>query len=354
MRLLVLGPGGARHATPARLPGQVAVAAGPLAALRAADGCAEGLVLTVAAAARARLDGFAAQLGYRAIQTKVETDQGPAAVTLYRAAEDPPADAAPWDLQIWAARDKPLVLQMAREVSAYPDAGAAPLGLLRRAVARLRAAEGAPAALRSDFGDGVLTDHRVTRTHAGFFAGEVHRFRHRRFGGDLSPEVNREVFVTGDAVSVLPWDPRRDSVLLIEQIRSGLIARGDPNPMNLEVIAGICDRNEDPTATARREAREEAGLDLGRIVEVGRYYTSPGALTEFVIGFLAEADLGDVTTGIFGLDTEHEDIRRLVVPRREAMAALARGEARNAPLILSLLELERRADGLAAEWARVG
>ena len=53
-----------------------------------------------------------------------------------------------------------------------------------------------------------------------------------------------EVFVTGDAVSVLPWDHRTDRVLLIEQIRAGLIGRGDPNPWNLEVIAGLRDLPE--------------------------------------------------------------------------------------------------------------
>ena len=62
------------------------------------------------------------------------------------------------------------------------------------------------------------------------------------------------------------------------------------------------------------------------------YYTTPGAVSEFVTSIIGEADLANHAEGLHGLDAETEDIRTLIVPREEAMAALARGEARNAPL----------------------
>ncbi len=120
--------------------------------------------------------------------------------------------------------------------------------------------------------------------------------------------------------------------------------------MNLEVVAGLRDRVESPEETARREAREEAGLELGRMVQVAAYYPSPGAMTEFITSFIAEADLSRKTEGLHGLDSEHEDIRTLILPREEAMAALERGEARNAPLMIALYELERRRAELAESW----
>src|SRR5215468_4959557 len=54
----------------------------------------------------------------------------------------------------------------------------------------------------------------------GYFRIDRYRFRHRLFGGGWSGEVVREVFERGHAVGVLPYDPERDSVVLIEQFAS--------------------------------------------------------------------------------------------------------------------------------------
>ena len=39
-------------------------------------------------------------------------------------------------------------------------------------------------------------------------AMEEHRLRHRRFDGAMSEPLDRAVFTSGDAVTVLPFDPR--------------------------------------------------------------------------------------------------------------------------------------------------
>ena len=121
---------------------------------------------------------------------------------------------------------------------------------------------------------------------------EEHRLRHRRFDGGMSDALDRAVFTSGDAVTVLPFDPRAGTVLLIEQFRAAPYARRDPHPWCLETVAGRCDRPEPPEATARREAREEAGLELGRLERIAGYYPSPGIAAEYITAFVAEADLG--------------------------------------------------------------
>ncbi|MEM7613502.1 MAG: hypothetical protein AAF245_00555, partial [Pseudomonadota bacterium] len=88
-----------------------------------------------------------------------------------------------------------------------------------------------------------------------------------------------------------------------------------------------------------------------RMVEAGRYYTSPGGQTEFITTFLAEADLSGYRPGVHGLATEHEDIRTMVVSRAQALDALDRGEARNAPLMLALYALERQRETLTQAWS---
>ena len=47
------------------------------------------------------------------------------------------------------------------------------------------------------------------------------RLRHRQFAGGMGPQISRELFVRHDAVCVLPYDPQRDAVVLIEQFRVG-------------------------------------------------------------------------------------------------------------------------------------
>lgn len=195
-------------------------------------------------------------------------------------------------------------------------------------------------------GTGEVTLRQREQGYAGFFGVEIAHLTHRRFDGGMSPVLRREAFVIGDAVTVLPYDPKRDRVLLIEQMRVGPLGRGDPLPWQIEAIAGRIDPGETPEDSARREAMEEAGLSLGRLEKVGEYYPSPGAVTEYLYSYIAICDLPDGIAGLFGATDEAEDIRGFLLSRVDLMAALARGEIGNAPLMLSALWLDR-------EWLRL-
>ena len=214
------------------------------------------------------------------------------------------------------------------------------LGSLRvEAASRIRAAGAARRGLR--LGGGGVTVAATRQAHAGFFALDLLDLTHDRFDGGTSPVVRREVLVLGDAVTVLPYDPLRDRVLLIEQFRMGPFGRGDPLPWQLEAIAGRIDPGETPEDCARREAVEEAGLVLGRLERVAEYYPSPGAVTEYIYSFVALCDLPDGSAGVFGQADEAEDIRGHLVAFDSFMAAVAGGEVANAPLILTAFWLQR-------------
>lgn len=250
--------------------------------------------------------------------------------------------------------DPPLLAEMLREIGLLhgrvaPDAIAARLGtMMTRAIARLRArGDEAPRRLRA--GSGEVRVEECRQPYTGYFAVEERRLRHRRFDGRISEPLERSVFTSGDAVTVLPYDPRRDAVLLIEQFRAGPHARGDRLPWCLEAIAGRCDALETLEETVRREAREEAGLMLGRLERVLGYYPTPAIAAEHITAFIGEADLGR-EAGLFGLADENEDIRAFVVTRAEAEAALASGEVNNGPLAISLLWLSLNAERLRRDW----
>ena len=60
-----------------------------------------------------------------------------------------------------------------------------------------------------------------TIAYDGFFKIIRYSLRHRQFGGGMGAVINREVFERGKAAAVLPYDPVRDEVVLLEQFRVG-------------------------------------------------------------------------------------------------------------------------------------
>lgn len=204
---------------------------------------------------------------------------------------------------------------------------------------RARAALPTLARLRRTPAPGDVQPETRRQPYAAFFAVEEQTLRFRRFDGGLSAPVLRAGFVSGDAVTVLPYDPARDRVLLVEQVRFGPHLRGDANPWQLEAIAGRIDEGETPEAAARREALEEANLILTDLRPIAGYYPSPGAMTEFLYSYLALVDLPDSAAGQFGLAAEDEDIRAHLVGFADLMDLCTSGEIANAPLLLSALWL---------------
>jgi nudix-type nucleoside diphosphatase (YffH/AdpP family) len=357
LRRIVLGAD--LPARPAALPGHraVAVAGGAWPALATAEGAvAEGLIVDLAPSARARLDYYESLFGY--VAGPARADDGTPVLLWRQDSGEEPAGGPEWSLAAWQEAQAGLARLAAEEAMALMgvrDAAEprARWGNIRsRAQARLFAQGPAPATLRRAAQPQDVAVSRRATPYARFFAVEEYELRHRRFDGGWTGEMNRAVFVSGDAVTVLPYDPARDVVLLIEQFRAGPFARGDANPWLLEPIAGRIDAGETPEDTARREAREEAGADLARLLPVAAYYPTPGAKSEFLHSFIALADLPEAAAGLGGLEEEHEDIRSHVVPFARLMELVATAEITNGPLILTAWALERRRPALRAEAGR--
>jgi nudix-type nucleoside diphosphatase (YffH/AdpP family) len=212
---------------------------------------------------------------------------------------------------------------------------------LVRAASRVRARAPAPSALRHNMAVGDLHQQAWRQPYAQFFAVEEYDLSWRRFDGSFSQTATRAAFISGDAVTVLPYDPQRDRVLVIEQFRAGPLARGDAQCWQIEAIAGRVDPFETPEDAARREAVEEAGLILTDLLPVGTYYPSPGAKSEFLYSYLALTDLPDGCAGVFGVADEVEDIRGHLISFDRLMDLVTSGEIATAPLILTALWLQR-------------
>lgn len=258
----------------------------------------------------------------------------------------------PWQLADWVAARGAVVTATAADFMAlYGEKPAEAIlprygQMLVHGASRLRAGTVKPSTLRREPAPGDIVIEARRQPYANYFAVEEYDLRHRRFDGTMSEPLNRAGFISGDAATVLPYDPVRDRVMVVEQVRIGPLMRGDANPWLLEAIAGRVDPFETPEECARREAHEEAGLELHDLIEIANYYPSPGAKTEYLYSYLALCDLPGVESGLGGLATEAEDIRNHVIPFNRLMEILFQPECANGPLILSALWLAANRDRL--------
>ncbi|GGG50813.1 ADP-ribose pyrophosphatase [Pseudohongiella nitratireducens] len=168
-----------------------------------------------------------------------------------------------------------------------------------------------------------------------FFALESLTVRHRRYEGGWTEPFERELFCRGQAAGVLLHDPERNEIVMVEQFRIGLIDNVEESPWALELVAGMLDQAEDMETMARREIKEETGLQVQSVTPVCQYYNSPGGSDEKIHLYYAQVDSSQAG-GIHGLASENEDIKVVVLSVSEVLAALHDGRINNAMAIIAL------------------
>jgi ADP-ribose pyrophosphatase len=153
--------------------------------------------------------------------------------------------------------------------------------------------------------DVMLDDTEIL--HDGFFRMEHFLFRHRLYEGDWSPQLSREILVHSPVAAVIPYDPVRDEIVLIEQFRGGIYASGDENPWSVEIVAGIIEPGETAAEMAVREAKEEAGCVMTDVEKILDFYPSPSGSSEYVALYWGRVSTIGVG-GFHGVAEEGEDI----------------------------------------------
>lgn len=313
-----------------------AVQEGPFPALVAeSDGQAEGLLVSnLSDEDISRLDFYEGSFDYDLIP--ITLDSGETA-RVYICPPERWTLQGPWSLTGWQEKWADLSVEAAREVMGYYGEKTrgqvdAMFPMIRaRAASRLNAR-------MSNHGGGLFAGPvdvvQHTRAYADYFVLDDYTLRYGRFDGSLTDPANRAVFVGVDAAIVLPYDPVRDRVLLVEQFRIGPWRRGDKS-WQLEPVAGRLDIGEAPEDCARREAREEAGIDIGHLEKVAECYPSPGTSSEFYHVYVGLCDLPDDTDRFGGLDAEQEDIRTHLMSFDSLMTLNARMGAATAPLVMA-------------------
>ncbi len=174
--------------------------------------------------------------------------------------------------------------------------------------------------------------------YEGFFSLKTLSLKHKRFDGQWSPLLERELFAKAEATATMVYDPVADTIGLVEQFRVGTMS-SIYGPWTLEGVAGMMESGETPEAVIHRELEEEAGLTARALIPITQFYPTPGSCDEYTHLFCAICDLSGAG-GLFGLAEEGEDILFSVYPAQEVFDAMLQSRANNAATLIGLLWLQ--------------
>lgn len=180
-----------------------------------------------------------------------------------------------------------------------------------------------------------MSSYEVRASHIAY-DGRLSRVR---VDAVLMPDgdvAEREVVEHPDAVAVVPLTPDGE-VVLLHQYRHPI------GGFELEIPAGKLDvEHETPEAAARRELREEAGLEADELEWLVAYHNSSGWTDESTTVYLARGvrDVGFPD----GFTARHEeaDMRIVRLPLDEVAGRAARGELTDAKTLIGVLVAQER------------
>ncbi|THD46097.1 MAG: GDP-mannose pyrophosphatase [Bradyrhizobium sp.] len=158
-------------------------------------------------------------------------------------------------------------------------------------------------------------------------------FEWRRANGEWQTQT-RETFDRGNAATLLPYNLKQRTVVLVRQFRYPAYVNGYDDLL-IEAAAGMLD-NESPEARIRAEAEEETGYRFGEIRKIFEAFMSPGAVTEKLHFFVAEYEPAMRIGSGGGIASEGEEIEVLELPIGEALAMIRDGRIVDAKTIMLL------------------
>jgi ADP-ribose pyrophosphatase len=171
-----------------------------------------------------------------------------------------------------------------------------------------------------------------TPLYEGFL--KLYRYRleiERHSGG--TRVARWEMMERGRSVGVLGHDPRRDEIVLVNECRPGVLVNGE-YPFRDQLVAGVMEGEESAIDAARREMREEAGLELGNpvLIHPGAYVSSGGTSERIalVYGAVDTSNAG----GTYGTD-ENEDTLVVVQPVQTFLDRVRRGDIEDFKTLLA-------------------
>jgi ADP-ribose pyrophosphatase len=188
------------------------------------------------------------------------------------------------------------------------------------------------------------------RCFSGFLRLVRYRLRHSLYAGGWSHAIERERIERLNAVAAILYDAIRDRIVMIEQFRIGALEHGR-GAWTLEPIGGILNRGERADEVVRREALEEAGLEIQQPEHIATYHVSPGVSADRIRLFCGRVD-AEKAVGIHGVKEEGEETRVRVLDAEQTISGLYSGSIDASSAIIGVQWLASNRGRLRLEWNR--
>lgn len=172
------------------------------------------------------------------------------------------------------------------------------------------------------------------KLYRGFFELNQLTFKHKKHDGSWSKPLIREVFGGAHVATVLPFDPLTNKIILLDQVRVGLLEK-NCDPITKEIVAGIINKNETPEEAAIRECKEEIGCEIKNLLKIHSYYPTPGSSQSYYHLFLGEVE-SFKGERILGMKEEDEDIMARCYSIKKVKSMLNNGKIINGLTLIAL------------------
>lgn len=156
------------------------------------------------------------------------------------------------------------------------------------------------------------------------FQGRVFRVRRDQVRFEDGRETHYDLVEHNGSVTLVPLD-EQDQLWFVRQYRHPV------GTAPLEFPAGTLEAQEDPAVCARRECREEIGMNPGTLEELATIFLAPGYSSERSHLYLAS----DLQPAPVEADTD-EDIEIVKFSVPEVYEAIADGQIRDAKTLSAL------------------
>lgn len=146
-------------------------------------------------------------------------------------------------------------------------------------------------------------------------------------------EIVREVILEHSSVAIILYNKEKDTTILVKQFRPAVHFKNQ-DPYMIELVAGRIDEDNSKKNIIIKEVKEEAGYEIKDVQFLKRFFSSPGANTEFVYLYLGYiSDKNKISDG--GGD-ENENIEVIEIPFYDAYEMVKSNEILDGKTILGL------------------
>ncbi len=176
--------------------------------------------------------------------------------------------------------------------------------------------------------------HGIRRLRAGFLNIDAAEYSFSD-EGVAARRRTVEVLERGDSAAVAIHLVDQDELLLARQFRMPVRMREESEDAGwtLEIVAGVVAEGETPLTTARREAAEEVGLEIGECEHVATVFPSPGGSSERIFIYYAPVP-GRPRQGAGG-GLGDERIATELIKRQELFRLCRLGEINDAKTLIA-------------------